>query len=476
MFLRNRQYHYTQSVKLIVAAIVAGLLIALVFHDIAHADTQTVPYRINFQGRLADASGSTLPAGTYNMKFRIYDAETGGSLLWTGQRSVYDGTGTIVSSGGLFSVQLGRISNMPADMFANPDLYFEIELPTPATIQCATVGCESYTEGPMSPRRRMLSSPYSFNADQLDGIDSTAFSQLATDNNWTGNSNIFGGNIFGVTSATSASVSSPIISLSTTNSSVTLNGANIVISGTSLTNSATTTLFQNASDSTSAFTIARAGSGGELFVADTTNSRIYIGNPTPDASTALLVVDNSSAANDPTGTNGAMYYNTSTNKFRCYEDSKWINCVGTRQIRSFLDTSSDAAADNNTTNYWDLSTQNNNSYPNLTPSSAQRAVLGTVSFETQSATTADRSIVARVERSVGSLAACGSGTPVGTILSTFTTNTGEQASNTMIFLDEPSTTSTVYYTLCADTATSSAGSMTINRIRFTLEEATNSID
>nr|HPR10718.1 hypothetical protein [Candidatus Saccharibacteria bacterium] len=63
---------------------------------------------------------------------------------------------------------------------------------------------------------------------------------------------------------------------------------------------------------------------------------------------------------------------------------------------------------------------------------------------------------------------------VGTILSTFTTNNGEQASNTMIFLDSPNTTSAVYYTLCSDTATSNASSMTINRIRITLEEANNS--
>ena len=455
---------------------VAGVLLALILHDVAYADAQTVPYRINFQGRLTGIAGSALPAGTYNMKFRIYDLATGGTLLWSGQRSVSDGTGIAVSTGGLFSVQLGRVSNMPLDMFTNPELYFEIELPTPATVQCATLGCESYVEGPMSPRRRMLSSPYAFNADQLDGIDSTAFSQLATDNNWTGSANNFNGATFGIASSMSTNVSSPLITLSTANSSVTLNGSNIVISGTSLTNSAATTLFQNSSDSMSAFTIARAGSGGDLFVADTTNARIYIGNPTPDTDATLLVVDNSSAANDPAGTNGAMYYNTSTNKFRCYEGGKWINCVGTRQVRSFLDTTSDAAADNDTANYWDPSAQNNNSYPNLTPSSAQRSIVGTVSFETRSATTSDRSIVARVEQSIGTPAPCGSGTPVGTILSTFTTNSGEQASNTMTFLNDASSTSTVYYTLCADAATSAASSMTINRIRFTLEEATNSMD
>ena len=461
---------------LTVSLLALGIFAYFAQGSTAYADEQSIPYRINFQGRLTDSFGNAMPAGTYNMKFRIYTADTGGSLLWSGQRAVSDGTGVSVAVGGLFSIQLGRVSTMPAELFSNPDLYFEIELPTPATVQCSTAGCESYTEGPMSPRHRFLSSPYAFNADQLDGLDSTMFGQLSTNNSWTGGSNTFAGSIFSASTSTSASVSSPVITLSTPSSGITLNGANVSLSGSTFTSTASSAVFQNASNSASAFTIARAGSGGTLFVADSSSSKIYIGDPTPDENAVLLVIDNSTSTSDPTGTNGAMYYNASTNKFRCYEDSKWIDCIGTRQIRSFLDTTSDAAADNNTTNYWDLSSENNNSYPNLTPSSSQRSILGTVSFETQSTTTSDRSIVAHVVRSIGSTPSCSSGTGVGTIMSTFTTNNGEQASNTMMFLDEPATTSTVYYTLCADSATNSASYMTINRIRFTLEEATNSMN
>jgi hypothetical protein len=214
--------------------------------------------------------------------------------------------------------------------------------------------------------------------------------------------------------------------------------------------------------------------GTSFFAVDTSSGQVRVGASTADAVGVLFVLDTKNTAGDPTGTDGGIYYNSSLGKFRCFEDGSWKDCIGTRQIRSFIDTTSDAVADNNTTNYWDTSAENNNSFPNITPSTTNKSITGSVSFETQSATTADRSVVARVERSIGTPAACNSGTPVGTILSTFTTNNGEQASNTMIFLDTPNTTSIVYYTLCADTATSSAASMTINRIRVTLEEANNS--
>jgi len=49
------------------------------------------------------------------------------------------------------------------------------------------------------------------------------------------------------------------------------------------------------------------------------------GSTTPD----LLVLDSKSDAEGAfTGTNGAMYYNASSNTFRCYQNGAWTNCIG----------------------------------------------------------------------------------------------------------------------------------------------------
>ena len=35
---------------------------------------------------------------------------------------------------------------------------------------------------------------------------------------------------------------------------------------------------------------------------------------------------------EPTGTNGLLYYNTTSNKFRCFENNAWVNCIAAQVI------------------------------------------------------------------------------------------------------------------------------------------------
>ncbi|MDD2805937.1 MAG: hypothetical protein PHV33_10310 [Elusimicrobiales bacterium] len=102
------------------------------------------PLKINFQGRL-DESG--LPAeGSKNFVFKIYDAVSGGNLVWTSQ------TQSLTLAEGVFSAVLSA--------------------GTPAALSTATFSAARYVEMtvdgvPLSPRQEMVSAPYALVAQAL---------------------------------------------------------------------------------------------------------------------------------------------------------------------------------------------------------------------------------------------------------------------------------------------------------------------
>jgi len=65
--------------------------------------SQGIPQTINYQGVLKDASGNIVSNGDYNLSFKIYDSETGGTPLWTETKLI-----NIVD--GIFSTQLGSVT------------------------------------------------------------------------------------------------------------------------------------------------------------------------------------------------------------------------------------------------------------------------------------------------------------------------------------------------------------------------------
>jgi hypothetical protein len=93
---------------------------------------------INYQGRLADSGGTPLD-GTYGMSFSLWDAATGGSLVWGPENHP-----AVPVSEGLFSVGLGSQTSggIPTTTW-NGDRYLEI-----------TVGGET-----LSPRELIRSVP-----------------------------------------------------------------------------------------------------------------------------------------------------------------------------------------------------------------------------------------------------------------------------------------------------------------------------
>ena len=88
---------------------------------------------INYQGQLADSSGSPL-SGTYEMTFRLYEAATGGTALDT---DIHD----VVVTDGLFNTEIGFVQGC----FDGRALWLGI-----------TVG----TDSEMTPRQEFRPVPY----------------------------------------------------------------------------------------------------------------------------------------------------------------------------------------------------------------------------------------------------------------------------------------------------------------------------
>ena len=86
-------------------------------------------------------------------------------------------------------------------------------------------------------------------------------------------------------------------------------------------------LFRNTSNSATAFRIQRSTSDN-IFTVETNNNRIKVGNDSAGsgADTTLFIVDTATTANQPTGVNGGIFYDTTLGKFRCYENGSYKDC------------------------------------------------------------------------------------------------------------------------------------------------------
>lgn len=80
----------------------------------------------------------------------------------------------------------------------------------------------------------------------------------------------------------------------------------------------------SSSNSDSAFKIQNFSGDNQLTV-DTLNNRITVGSI--DDVATLLTLDTKNTSEDPAGVNGAMYYNSDSSKFRCYEGEEWKDCI-----------------------------------------------------------------------------------------------------------------------------------------------------
>ena len=119
--------------------------------------TANPPERINYQGYLTDANGAALGLSApknYDLVFRIYDASTGGTKLWTEQQTVTvdKGNFSVLLGEGVF---IGETRNNLSTLFDSAtasDRYLEI------TVKGITAGVDTI----LTPRLRLAPAPYAF--------------------------------------------------------------------------------------------------------------------------------------------------------------------------------------------------------------------------------------------------------------------------------------------------------------------------
>jgi hypothetical protein len=108
-----------------------------------------------------------------------------------------------------------------------------------------------------------------------------------------------------------------------------VNATSLTIGATNATSIALSAATTVKTTSTAALQVQNASSTPFFTVNSSTNS-IQIGNTSADGTAVLLQLDQyNGGTTDPTGVAGAMYYNSTLGKLRCYQGTIWTNCLGT---------------------------------------------------------------------------------------------------------------------------------------------------
>ncbi|HWD18529.1 MAG TPA: tail fiber domain-containing protein [Verrucomicrobiae bacterium] len=132
---------------------------------------QSVPALLNYQGRLSNPDGSFLATADYAISIRIYDAPSGGALVWGPQ--VFDGQvalghGPVIPVvQGYFNVMLGPqdiSGNALAAAFSASNRFVELTISNHA---------------PIAPRQQFLAAPYAFRAGAADSIGGQSAAAVA---------------------------------------------------------------------------------------------------------------------------------------------------------------------------------------------------------------------------------------------------------------------------------------------------------
>jgi len=106
-----------------------------------------IPHLINYQGKLTDTDGNPVADGNHSVTFRIYDAASGGALLW-------EETQSILVQKGIFSCLLGGVTNL--DIAFDKPYWLAIKVGSDAE---------------MVPRQQISASGYALRSETAEKVD-----------------------------------------------------------------------------------------------------------------------------------------------------------------------------------------------------------------------------------------------------------------------------------------------------------------
>lgn len=167
-----KRHYFPELITLFVVFGVVG-----VFVSIYAGQRSNLP--IPYQGRLLDSNYIPVADGTHYIQFGIYDSATGGNCLWRteqpGSGVGCSGTATstpVTVNRGIFTAYLGNgdstndeITSSITNNFNSGTYYLGI----------TACGTANSCDAEMTPRRQIGGVPYAYNADFLDGLDSSSF-------------------------------------------------------------------------------------------------------------------------------------------------------------------------------------------------------------------------------------------------------------------------------------------------------------
>lgn len=284
------------------------LLFALViplFQPQSAQATAGILKQINFQGKVVNkTTGTNIADNDYSFTFRIYDAPTGGTHIWTE-------TKTITVTNGIFQTLLGSVTALPGSLdFNTQELY---------------LGINFNSDGEMLPRVRFAAVPYAFNAEKVSGLTVTNTTGTLTIPNATTIA------FSGANNVTFTSTGTTGVTLPTTGTLATLTGTeeftNKTIGSTGLIFSGATNDITTVSNQHLAIMPDGTGNVG-VGTSDPTAKLAVLGSATISATLSLGPMPTVDAGTCNASAKGKQYMDGVTNKMYYCNGSSWIDMTG----------------------------------------------------------------------------------------------------------------------------------------------------